>query len=142
MFLEKIKNLQSDGYWGDYSILIDMFEFKIVVQDHDNDYQGDSRYLFKNLDTGEFGFLNFGWGSCSGCDALQACNSDEDVNDLTTDLYNSIRWFPTATEAYEYFVNHDWKGDYGYSETFVEECKRLLEIETVDKILLEDNHEL
>ena len=65
-----------------------------------NDYQGDSLYLLEN--EGRFGFLKFGWGSCSGCDALEAAQSQKDVDDLQDDLERGINWFDTREEAMKY----------------------------------------
>lgn len=77
------------GAW-DYKPLLESFDYEILLQVDDDDYQGDSRILFKNDDM--FGVLIFGWGSCSGCDALQACSSLEEVDDLRKNLFNGIVW--------------------------------------------------
>lgn len=55
-----------------YQPIMDSFG-NIILQVDDNDYQGDSRLLYREDD--RIGFLQFGWGSCSGCDSLQACHS-------------------------------------------------------------------
>lgn len=103
----------NDSYYGDYNVLLDSFEHEIVIQVDDIDYQGDSRVLFKDGD--KFGILIFGWGSCSGCDALQACETDEEVVSLQRSLYNSIIW-RSKEQTLDYFLNHDWKGDFGYGQ--------------------------
>ena len=64
----------------DYRPMIDSFGYEILLQVDDKDYQGDSRLLFR--DVSRYGILIFGWGSCSGCDSLQACESLEDVEKL------------------------------------------------------------
>ena len=111
-----------------YSELLDGFEYEIVVQVDDKDYQGDSRLLFKDGD--RFGYLNFGWGSCSGCDALEGCSSFEEVEKLYQDLYESIRWFDNAKECLDFFEKHDWEGDYSWyadeQKQFINECKEKL----------------
>ena len=97
----------------DYQPMIDAFG-KVAIQVEDHDYLGDTRVLYDN--DGRIGHLIFGWGSCSGCDALQGCNTVEDVQELCNDLENSIRWFDTKEEAIEWFENHDWEGDWTYRD--------------------------
>ena len=53
---------------GDYSPILLSFDAEIVLAADDQDYQGDSYVLYRRGDS--FGVLIFGWGSCSGCDAL------------------------------------------------------------------------
>lgn len=105
-----VKDLYNDFYgWWDYQPMLDAFG-KIVLQIDDISYQGDSRVLYDNC--GKIGVLIFGWGSCSGCDALQACKSLEDVQELCDELQDSIRWFDNKQSALEYFKTHDWEGDF------------------------------
>lgn len=78
----------------------------------DNDYQGDTRALIKGKD-GRYGYLKFGWGSCSGCDALQACRSYENLGELISELQQAVRW-GTATDILTFLRTHDWAGDYDY----------------------------
>lgn len=79
------------GYFGvyDYGPLIESIGHEVLVKVDDDDYQGDSNVLFRRAD-GAFGYLNFGWGSCSGCDALQACDSYEDLESLRNSLVAGI----------------------------------------------------
>lgn len=87
-----------------YDELIDSFEVLTLIEEHDDDYQGDSFYLF--TDGRQFGILVFGWGSCSGCDALEGCDSEEEVIELRGDLWNSIVW-RSESEMIEYLRTHD-----------------------------------
>lgn len=120
-----VKELYSDEWieWSDYQPMLDAFG-EIVVQVDDNDYSGDSRVLYD--ENGKIGLLIFGWGSCCGCDALQGCNTLEEVQELCDELQAQIKWFEGKEEALEYFTYHDWEGDYswGASETkeFVGKC--------------------
>lgn len=59
------------NYFWDYKPIVNSFG-KIIIQVNDGDYQEDSYILLE--DDGRYGYLSFGWGSCSGCDALQACS--------------------------------------------------------------------
>lgn len=109
--------------WSDYQPMLEAFG-TIAIQVDDHYYQGDSRLLYDN--DGKIGFLMFGWGSCSGCDALQACNTIEQVQALCDDLQDDIRWFDNRKEALEWFCTHDWEGDYSWyaeeTKEFVRKC--------------------
>jgi hypothetical protein len=97
---------------------------EIVLQVDDSDYQGDSRILYRRVG-GQFGWLQFGWGSCSGCDALQGCDSYDDLQKLMDSTRESITWWDSAQEALDFFLKHDWEGDYSNGEVqqgFVASC--------------------
>ena len=112
----------------DYQPILDAFG-EILLQVDDADYQGDSRVLYR-FDDGTYGYLQFGWGSCSGCDALQACRNYDEVDELIADLYHSIKRFNDSQEALAFFLNHDWEGDYSWHQEeqirFVNEAVKLL----------------
>lgn len=113
---------------GDYGPLLDSFGYLELLRVDDRDYQGDSRVIYQSAN--RIGFLQFGWGSCSGCDALQACNSMKEIDDLRTSLHDSIKWFDSPAAALDYFEKHDWRGDYSWHEEeqrqFIEQAKELL----------------
>lgn len=113
---------------GDYNPMLQSFGYEVLLQIDDRDYQGDSRLLFE--DGERIGYLNFGWGSCSGCDSLQACNSMKDIDELRTKLHESIQWFDNRAAAAKWFHEHDWEGDYGWHEEeqkrFIEQARKLL----------------
>ena len=95
-----------------YDAIVAAFGHTILAQVDDNDYQGDSRYL---LQSGErYGHLNIGWGSCSGCDALQGCDTIAELQDLADSIEGDIKWFASKDEARTWFETHDWKGDYSW----------------------------
>lgn len=88
-----------------------LYEFgNVLVIVEDDDYQGDSRILYEK--DGKYGYLQFGWGSCSGCDALQACSTTSEAQELMDELYQSINWFDSPGSCLEWFKEHDWEGDY------------------------------
>jgi hypothetical protein len=69
----------------------DLIDFgSIVLEASDSDYQGDTLMLLQYGT--EYGVLLFGWGSCSGCDALQGCESFEEVAKLRNDLLSQVQW--------------------------------------------------
>lgn len=112
----------------DYGPLIEGFGYEVAVRVDDEDYQGDTRILYR--DGGKYGVLIFGWGSCSGCDALQACSSLSEVEELQQELHTAIKWYDTAADALLYFNTHDWEGDYCWHQEetrkFIEEAKEHL----------------
>lgn len=95
---------------GDYNPIIKSFG-DVLVQVDDDDYQGDTRVLLRK--DGRYGFLNFGWGSCSGCDGLQACSSFREIEELIQSLERDIKWFDTLADAKAYIGNdHDREQSY------------------------------
>lgn len=93
---------QQDGWFDspwDYDPIIQSFG-EVLISVRDDDYQGDTRVLLK--EDGQYGFLVVGWGSCSGCDALQAAESYEEIDSLIETLRNAIRWFSSIEEAKKY----------------------------------------
>lgn len=111
---ELYPTLDSAGsFWGpsDYRPILDDIGAAILQTD-DDDYRGDSRVLYS--DGERIGWLQFGWGSCSGCDALQGCNSYDELQSLMDSLRDSVHWFDTKAEALAFFLSHDWKGDYSW----------------------------
>jgi hypothetical protein len=98
----------------DYEPIVKSFG-DVLVQVDDEDYSGDTRVLLHK--DGRYGFLNFGWGSCSGCDTLQACSSYKEIDVLIEELENNIKWFDTLTEATAYIINdQERQGSYYYHE--------------------------
>lgn len=101
----------------------------VLLKIDDKNYQGDSYVLYGDENgSGPFGFLNFGWGSCSGCDALQACDSWEEIQELYDNLKSSILWFNNVKQAYDWFMQHDWNGDYSTTEKriFIKTAREML----------------
>ena len=94
-----------ETWWYDYQPMLNEFG-EIILQIDEQGYQGDSFVIYR--DNNRYGYLTFGWGSCSGCDALQGCNSIDEVQDLMNDLYDSIIWFDSLSELKSYFENKDW----------------------------------
>jgi hypothetical protein len=86
----------------------------IILKVDDNNYSGDSRVLYRSSED-MFGLLVFGWGSCSACDALQACTTQEDVEELANQLEQQIKWLPRA-KMLEYLTDKDWAGEFHWGE--------------------------
>jgi hypothetical protein len=115
-----------EGFWmvSDYDPLLESMGYEILLQIDDEDYQGDSRLLFKNGD--QYGLLIFGWGSCSGCDALQACDTFKEIEELREGLNNDIKW-DTREGLLKYIEEKDWELEWSWH---AEETK-----EFVDKVI-------
>lgn len=117
-----------DNSWGwwDYQPMLNEFG-NIILQKDEQNYQGDSFLIYEKDD--KYGYLTFGWGSCSGCDALQGCNSISEVQELMDRLYSSIEWFDSLDALKEYFKETDWPLKYEYSipefKEFLIEVKNL-----------------
>jgi len=112
LYPEHAKIEQEGKYFygpSEYQPILDEFG-EILVQVDDKDYQGDSRVLYR--DGSRFGWLQFGWGSCSGCDSLQACDNMKDIQELIDQLHSEIKWFDSKEGAIKFFETHDWQGDY------------------------------
>ena len=119
-----------NGFYGpfEYTPLLDSMGYETLLRTDDSGYQGDSRLILH--DGTRYGVLIFGWGSCSGCDSLQACDSMKEIEELRTRLRDDIKWFDTRAELLSYFETHDWEGDYSWNaeetKQFVSEGKRIL----------------
>jgi len=117
--------LGRNGNWWDgaydYTPLLNSFGYDIIIRVDVKDYQGDSYLLFKNGK--KLGYLIFGWGSCSGCDALQACKSYKAIEELREKLHNSIKWFNNAKDMLDYFQNKDWEDEFFW---YVDEGKEFV----------------
>lgn len=100
-----------DSQWLSYSYddLIESMEVEVLIEKHDGSYQGDSFYLVQKGD--EYGLLIFGWGSCSGCDALESCSTYEQVVNLRNNMYEEIDWMP-LDEFKNYILNKDFETEW------------------------------
>jgi len=89
-----------------YHGIISSLGVDIVAAASGGDFQGDSMLIVKLSD--RYGILTYGWGSCSGCDRLLACNGYEDMVNLRRELMLSIKW-GTKEEVIEYLRTKDWE---------------------------------
>ena len=88
--------------------------------DYFGDYQGD--YIAVLRDDGRIGVLVYGYGSCSGCDAIQAeyqygsnWRDQPAMRQLVEEMRQTIRWFDSAPAAQAWLVmcNDFWVHEAG-----------------------------
>jgi len=72
-------------------------------------YEGDYLFYCINRFTNKQGFGVFGYGSCSGCDMLQGCDTMEELQDAQDAILGTIVWHDTKDELIEYLENRDIK---------------------------------
>ena len=105
-----------------YHQIVDGFGVTVLAHEAVGDYQGDYLYLLK--DGERFGFLVVGYGSCSGCDALEAvlsCRSVgedlfESVQELADSLHREVIWKDSAADMIAYLKERDGANSYFYGE--------------------------
>ena len=61
----------------------------IIIQENDNDYQGDSILIGKD-GYGQYYYCEWGWGSCSGCDMMQAESDNDTEENVVIQMLHSI----------------------------------------------------
>jgi len=100
----------------------------IVADGEAGDYQGDYYFLLEK--DGKYGWLTIGYGSCSGCDALQACVEVSDFQELYDSISRSVQWKDSKEEAIDYLKTKNWRGDFSwyYSDfrDFLKSCANAL----------------
>lgn len=104
--------LSEDGYesgWVDYEEIIESWGHEVIKTYDIGSYQGDYITLLLD-DSGRFGLSVIGYGSCTGCDTLQAITpsggSDDwsEVEEFRQQLEREIRWVGSAEEAVAYIT--------------------------------------
>ena len=125
-----------DAAWDDYyakseptyKSLVESMGVDVLHSKFCGQYQGDAVFVLKRASF--YGWLVFGYGSYSGCDALEASRSFEALDRLRTDLYNSIRWFPTKGELLTFLAlwltepTTDW---YMYDDEIKETTRKIVD---------------
>jgi hypothetical protein len=86
--------------------LIAALGWEVAASVTERDYQGKIFVLLR--DGRRFGFLAVGFGSCSVCDALQACGTYDDLAELRDQLIRAVRWEESAAGMAAYLRAHDW----------------------------------
>lgn len=91
-----------------------------------NSYQGDYVFIGKQYKEG-FTFLIIGYGSCSLCDSLEACDNVADLLELVLEMHNNLRHFDSK-QALMDFINNPPELQWYESELkYLKEDERFLE---------------
>lgn len=101
----------------------------VLVEEDSNNYQGDwVALVVDRADYGnEIGFIQQGYGSCSGCDAWQAASNLQDRLDLLQDMITGIKWFDSVESLVE-FLSADHEDQWwGHHEPATKLLERSLE---------------
>lgn len=98
-FIQEYGKKPNDSYWQPSCSYYDIVELagEVLVDLKDGDYSGDA-YFYLRTTEGLLGVAIIGYGSCSGCDALQACEDNKTLRSLARDILNSIFFFNTKEE--------------------------------------------
>lgn len=103
--------LRDDGWVSaEYNELVGALGLEVIKTEDFGSFQGDTITLVKEGE--RYGVLVFGWGSCSGCDALQACHEWSQVDELALDLYRAIRWSDTREGIAEVVEDADHRNEW------------------------------
>ena len=107
-----------------YREALEAKEIEILAWETFGDYQGDYAVVVKRNDM--FGFLVIGYGSCSGCDALEGCETQEEYDTLMLSVLSSISWGGKdfiMKKVSNLFNDNNW---YRHDEGFVDSITKLL----------------
>jgi hypothetical protein len=107
-------------YGPSYDDIVASWGYTIKSFDTIGSYQGDHLVLLQ--DNERWGFIVIGYGSCSGCDTLQAIAPWDDDGDFTEvvkfaeELKTGIEWFPSRAELLTRLrsldkANHWWMNE-------------------------------
>lgn len=110
--------IPDDGH-PDYEGIVESWGYEITDAQAFGSYQGDILYLLKDGD--RHGLVVIGYGSCSGCDALEAVaprGNDDDwspIIELAAELKRDIHWEDTHKALMKWVntnpENHWWAYD-------------------------------
>jgi hypothetical protein len=118
-----LENKFAEDRWAsyDYDELVSTFA-TIAESKMFGSYQGDILYFLTN-DKGEIGWLVVGYGSCTGCDALEAATSSyagggyEEVCALRDELERDVQWFSSIDALREWVDQRVSGNDWYWTET-------------------------
>lgn len=107
------ENLQAKfkaGYDVTYEGLVELGAGAVIVKEMIGDYQGDYHFLVK--DGEKYAHVVTGYGSCSGCDALQDCeDSFSEMAELGNAICDSVVW-KSQEEMMKHIEEHDVGGSW------------------------------
>lgn len=98
---------------GYYSIASKLGD-ELLIYESDEDYSGSTFALLRS--GARFGYLEFGWGSCSGCDAAEAAESYADWKSLFESLRDGILWFDSLQAFLSWANERDWEVQWSWHD--------------------------
>lgn len=123
--------LQECGCSQDYASMVASWDYKVLIFETIGDWQGD--YLVLLQEGTRYGYIAISYGSCCGCDDMQACNNWDEVRGLSRGLKESIDW-KSGQEMLDWFNDRDWATkiesivDGEGTRKFLEEAKKCVKI--------------
>lgn len=127
----------------DYKLGLERLGYEIIAWEDFGCYQGDYAAIVKSGNN--IGFVVIGYGSCSGCDALQACDwpwwndgseetkkrfeeVDQEIRSLFEGIERSIVW-GSPSELTRFILSNERSGLdwYRHDDSFKERRKNLVE---------------
>lgn len=97
----------------------------IIAWETFGDWQGDYAVIFKANDN-LFAFTVIGYGSCSGCDVMEACENEKEYKELISDVVNSLKWTTAEEIVAQIKDEYDDNNWYRHESTFKESVDKLI----------------
>ena len=105
-------------YEGWYDTLLEDAGIAVLAKAVLGRYDGDVLMVVR-AGNGFYGYTRTGYGSCAGCDALQACETMEELKELQRQEIERITWYLTLEAVKQFVCEHDWEGDWANEEEVV-----------------------
>lgn len=111
---KKLYPLTDDGYteFYEYAPIVNYLGTP-VFQDGWGEWQGDAFIVIRK--DSRWGFICIGYGSCTGCDALQGCHTHEELGELISNIERSVHWTDTKDQLVEWLYSDsrslEWYGN-------------------------------
>lgn len=98
-----------------------------LLERAEDGYSGETLVIVHDPDDGRVGFLNYSWGSCSGCDSVYGASSYEDAEEIRTGLRESINWATSRAELRAWIDTPEWDLAHEFNGSAAEFKKLALE---------------
>lgn len=99
--------------------------YNVLAWETFGDYQGDYAAVLSN--GMDYGFTVIGYGSCSGCDALEGCDTQEEYDTLMESVRNNIFWgnqYDVRNKILNSFDDNNWyRSDAGFNDSVMKLLK-------------------
>lgn len=104
--------------YSSHDDIVKSWGFEIINTAMIGDYTGD--FVAVLYTQGVYGLFVHGYGSCSACDELLGCETDQDMIDLARNLQNTIRPYPDFESLKQDSLKKDGRFWYMYDKGFEE----------------------